>query len=127
VLLVAYDLPYPEPLNRLRPIDTAFGVALLLTPPRGASGGAPAGVSLGVSRRVLAELRVAISATGEASRCADPGLEALRRGNPAARSLPLFVRLACGSAGRIRLELSRGLLDVEVVPCGASGGRVDQC
>jgi hypothetical protein len=123
VLLVAYDLPYPEPLNRLRPIDRAFGVALLLTPPRGASGGAPASVS----GRVLAELRVAISAAGEPSRCADPGLEALRRGNPAARSLPLLVRLACGSAGRIRLDLSRGLLDVEVVSCGASGERADQC
>jgi hypothetical protein len=127
VLLVAYDLPYPEPLNRLRPIDTAFGVALLLTPARRMSGGAPGDAPLGVSGRVLAELRVAISPAGGASRCADPGLEALRRGNPAARSLPLLVRLACGSAGRIRLELSRGLLDVEVVSCGALGEGAARC
>jgi hypothetical protein len=128
VLLVAYDLPYPEPLNRLRPVETGFGVALLLTPPRGgASGEAAGGVPGDVSGRAAAELRVAIGGAGEPSRCTDPGLEALRRGNPAARSLPLLVQLACGSTGRIRLELSRGLLDVELVSCGAFGERAARC
>jgi hypothetical protein len=119
VLLVAYDLPYPDPLNRLRPIDTGFGVALLLTPSPDGSEHTPG--------RAPAELRVAISAAGELSRCADPDLEALRRGNPAARSLPLLARLAGGSPGRIRLELGRGRLDVEVVSCGALVEREGPC
>jgi hypothetical protein len=100
VLLVAYDLPYPAPLDRVRPIDAGFGVALVLAPPGHA----------------VPELRIAVGAGGAVSRCADQALEALRRGNPAARSLPLLVVLAGRSAGRVRLDLSRGGLDVEVAP-----------
>jgi hypothetical protein len=53
----------------------------------------------------------------DVSTCADAGLEALRRGNPAARSLPLLTRLAARSGGTIILPLSHGVLDVAVVPC----------
>jgi hypothetical protein len=105
VLLIAYDVPYPEPLNSVRQITSSFGVAFVLTP-------AP-------SRRTLAELHITMStaATGEARCCTDDGLEALRRGNPAARSLPLLVALATRSAATIRLDFGHSALDVAVVPC----------
>jgi hypothetical protein len=103
ILLVAYDLPYPDPLDRARHIDAGFGVAFVLTPAS--------------SRHALTELRMTVTAGGAASDCADHGLEALRRGNPAARSLPLLVMLARRSRGNVRLDLSHGTLDVGVVPC----------
>jgi hypothetical protein len=103
VLLVAYDLPYPDPLHDARRIVAGFGVAFMLRP-------AP-------SHRALAELRIAVSPRGAVSGCANDDLEALRRGNPAARSLPLLTVLAGRSAGAVQLGLSHGVLDVEVVPC----------
>jgi hypothetical protein len=115
VLLVAYDLPYPDPLHAARRIDAGFGVACVVRPEP--------------SDDALATLRITPVARGEAcagsnvsagldvSTCADAGLEALRRGNPAARSLPLLTRLAARSGGTIILPLSHGVLDVAVVPC----------
>jgi hypothetical protein len=108
ILLVAYDLPYPEPLDQMRHINAGFGVALVLRPL--ASRGEP-------SHGALAELRLAITAGGVASGCEDLGLEALRRGNPTARSLPLLVMLAKRATGQVRLDLSRGGLEIEVAPC----------
>jgi len=104
-LLVAYDLPYPEPLHAVRSIGASFGTALVLSP--------------GPSDRAHAELRLRMTATSAAGGtvCSDQGLEALRRGNPAARSLPLLVMLASRAAGSIRLDLSQGSLDVELLPC----------
>jgi hypothetical protein len=96
-LLVAYDLPYPEPLNSARRIEASFAVALVLNP-------APS------DRPVTLDLRIGVA--GDATRCRDPGLEALRRGNPAARSLPLLALLAGGSAGCVRLELPHAALEV---------------
>ena len=105
VLLIAYDLPYPEPLDSARRIAGSFGVAFVLSPER--------------SDRALAELHISIAAppAGEASRCADHGLEGLRRGNPAARSLPLLAALAARSTERVHLDLSHGALEIGVVPC----------
>jgi hypothetical protein len=102
-LLVAYDIPYPHPLDGARPIGGSFGVAFVLSP--------------GPSDRALAVLHLRLAAYDEPSRCSDPGLEALRRGNPAARSLPLLAVLAGALAGNIRLDLGRGALEVEVGPC----------
>jgi hypothetical protein len=128
VLLVAYDLPYPYPLDRVRHIEAAFGVAFVLRPPQ--SDGAPpdgtpanraasdrAPLDPAPPGRALAEFHMRVKAGNDAPGCADHGLEALRRSNPAARSLPLLVMLANRTAGRVQLELSRGSLDVEVVPC----------
>jgi len=105
ILLVAYDLPYPEPHDSARRIETSFGVGFVVS---------PAG-----SDRALAELTVRMTSTPseQASRCADYGLEAVRRGNPAARCLPLLAMLAARWTGRIRLDLSRGTLEIDVVPC----------
>ncbi|MEA2790451.1 MAG: hypothetical protein QOG73_2857, partial [Acetobacteraceae bacterium] len=112
-LLVAYDLPYPHPLDGPRRIDSTFGAALVLS-------SAP-------SDRALAALQLRLnpgiaspsiaSPCNGASVCSDRGLEALRRGNPAARSLPLLAVLAGSSTGCVRLDLSHGAVDVEVAPC----------
>ncbi len=105
VLLVAYDLPYPEPLHGVRPIAASFGVALVLSPAR--------------SERSLAELRIATTplSADEATECGGHRLEWLRRGNPAARSLPLLEALAASRGGLVRLQLVRGGLGVGVTPC----------
>lgn len=104
ILLVAYDLPYPQPLETVRPIGGSFGAAIVL--------------SAAPSHRALAELLIRTAdPDGDPTGCADRGLETLRRGNPAARSLPLLIALARRSAASIRLDLSRGAVDVRVEPC----------
>jgi hypothetical protein len=99
VTLIAYDVPYPEPLHAARPIVSAFGMALVLTPRR--------------TERVLASLTLTTTdAVSPATTMMDPELERLRLGNPAARALPLLAAIARGDAGTIRL----GGLDIEVAP-----------
>lgn len=84
--LIAYDLPYPDPLSKVRPIAGSFGTALVLTP-------APTG-------RCLACLDIDVTRGEEpATRMAEVGLEALRTGNPTARALPLLAALARVCAG----------------------------
>jgi hypothetical protein len=103
ILLVAYDLPYPDPLDHPRHIEAGFGVAFVLLPTP--------------SQGALAEVRMAVSPAGDVTSCADPVLEALRRTNPAARSLPLLAALAARSHATVRLDLPHGTLDVAVSPC----------
>ncbi len=104
VLLVAYDAPYPPPLDVLYPMIGPFGVALLLAPE-------PRPASLGSLAIELAE------AIAEAP-LADQALERLRRGVAAARSLPLLAALARGERSRAHLAyLPETSLAVEVAPC----------
>jgi hypothetical protein len=82
VLLVACDMPLPPPLAAIEQVAGPFAVAMLVTP-----------------RRFI-EDQPSISAS-LCSKCAedsldDRQLEALRVGNPAARSLPL-LRALCAS------------------------------
>ena len=89
VLLIAYDAPYPEPLNAKRPMPSAMGIALALTPQKSA----------------LSLARIQISLTDAApDTLAEPLLEALRRAIPAARGLPLLQALASGRAGTVVLD-----------------------
>ncbi len=98
VILVAYDAPYPEPLNAVRPMPDAFGVALALSAGQGP--GTP--VTLGITREAPTELR-------------DPLLEAMRVAIPSARSLALLELLAKGGPGRVAIEyLDAMALAVEV-------------
>jgi len=83
VLLVAVDVPYPEPLHRLRPLPGAAGVALVLAP-----ADAP-----GALARIALEL-VDSTRAGPLSACADAGLDALRSAIPAAAALPLLEAIA---------------------------------
>jgi Beta-ketoacyl synthase, N-terminal domain len=89
VLLVACDVPYPQPLHALRPIDDVMAIALVLAP-ASASGRA---------------LHIEVT-PGDApiTRCADAAFEALRVGTPAARALPLLQALIAEAPGRVVLE-----------------------
>jgi hypothetical protein len=94
VLLVACDVPYPEPLHALRPLPDTMAVALLLAPRR--SHAAPA-------------LRIELCATAStATPCTDAGLETLRREIPAARALPLLAALAANTAARMVVDAADG-------------------
>ena len=83
VLLVALDVPYPEPLHRLRPLPGAAGTALVLAPPDAA--GALDRIAIGL---------VDATRAGPLSPCAEPGLESLRSQVPAAAGLPLLEAVA---------------------------------
>jgi hypothetical protein len=91
VLLVACDVPYPEPLHTLRPLVDSFATALVLAPADGSPAHAP---------------RLHVRSLGEtaATPCSHPALEALRLGNPAARALPLLQALAGGAAAMVVVE-----------------------
>jgi hypothetical protein len=79
VLLVAYDTPYPEPLNGTRPISDQFAVGILLSP--AATHNSMAGMTLNLDKSAPSVMD-------------NPALESVRRGIPAARSLPLLQALA---------------------------------
>ncbi len=101
-LLVAYDHPAPAPLDRIRPMSAPFAAALVLTPNR------PNGA--------LARLWMALGRSEETT-LAD-GLEQLRRGNPAARALPLLGAIARGEAAGVTLPYLDGTaLEVRCEPC----------
>ena len=102
VLLVAYDVPAPEPLHQKRPLSCSFGVAMVLTP------------NPGYGHRIDLHL---LDAQASESRMQDPALEALRVGNPAARALPLLQLLAQRRAGAVTLPGSgHSRLRISVAP-----------
>jgi hypothetical protein len=104
VLLVASDIPYPHPLDALRPSPDAFGLALLLAP---ASSPAPGLGMLTLPTDPLAPRAL--------TPCDGPGLEAVRAGVPAARGLPLLQALARGVRQAVVLEgFEGGTLTVDL-------------
>jgi Beta-ketoacyl synthase, N-terminal domain len=88
VLLVACDVPYPEPLHGVRPITDVFAVALVLAP-KGQAGRA---------------LHIDVVAQADATRCDSDALEAVCQGIPAARALPLLQALAADQPSMIVIE-----------------------
>jgi hypothetical protein len=96
VALVAYDVPYPDPLNSVRTISAVFGAGLILAPR--ATGASFAQIDLELRRKEHPE---------SAMECA--ALDALRRGTPAARSLPLLAGLAQDARGTLTLDYVPGL------------------
>lgn len=101
VTVISYDLPYPAPLDAIRPIQAIFGVALVLTPEPGP--------------RSLASLSMRLcQGNASGTMLADPGLEALRRANPAARGLPLLAAIA-GGGGTVGIEgIAGAVVEVEI-------------
>lgn len=103
VLLVACDVPYPEPLHRVRPVADVFAAAFVLQPPSMAAG-AP-----------RAALRWLGASAGAPTPCATAALESLRRAVPAARTLPLLEALAAGASRTVTIEGPSGsALQLEV-------------
>lgn len=106
VLLVAYDMAVPAPLDEARPITTGFAVALVLLP-------LPSDGSLVDMHLCLEEAR-----RDEPTNLQDPALERLRLDNPAARALPLLTAFAKGGNRTVRLDLLHDQqLVVETTPC----------
>lgn len=105
VALIAYDHPYPEPMHTVRPITAAFGMALILTPRQ--------------SEISLAAIEADfISGKMDETQMKDAGLEALRRGVPAARGLPLLSALASGKSTQISIAyFDNNHLNIRVTPC----------
>jgi Beta-ketoacyl synthase, N-terminal domain len=105
VVLIAYDHPYPEPLNAVRPITAAFGMALVLTPRQ--------------TEKSFASIEVNfVSGKTQETTMQSAGLEALRRGIPAARALPLLAALAIGKPAQISIAyLEDNHLNIRVTPC----------
>jgi hypothetical protein len=98
VVLIAYDAPYPEPLQSTRPIPDGFAVALVLASPTSSRG----------------ELITVEASVDTRTFLADPALETLRGSIPAARALPLLALLAAGRPGKAVIEYLEGLtLSVE--------------
>jgi len=145
VLLVACDVPYPEPLHTLRPVADVFAVALVLGPPAAAGAGLHAGALAGaltgtvigavtgtvagaVSGAVsgaVTSVQLELSSVGQDSlavttTCTEPALEALRQDIPAARALPLLVALA-----RAQAQGAAGAAEIRVVMQGAPGQALD--
>lgn len=105
VLLVVYDLPGPEPLASVCPIDAAFGAALVLAPDTGETACAALGI----------EIASGAGAVGDDSRC----------GNPAARCRPLLDALAHGQSASLEYTLGRSVLRLRVEPAGATTRAAD--
>ena len=106
VALIAYDMPYPEPLHAVRPIPDAFGVALVLAPQAGA--GALASLDIALNQGTVCA----------PSRMDAAALEALRASIPAARSLPLLAALARGRPDEVVLDyLAGSSVRIDVNPC----------
>jgi len=108
VLLVACDMPYPEPLHALRPLPDVFAFALLLVP-----------------QSAAAPWRLSVALTGAAApaRCDGVGLERLRLAIPAARALPLLQALAREQSASMVIEAGGLDLALQVQPRGMSNAR----
>lgn len=114
-LLIAYDAEYPEPLRAVRPVDDAFGVALVLAPLAERDAPQPG----------LAHIEAQLT-DAPATKLASPELEALRASNPAARALPLLEAIAQRRAAsvvidylpetRVRIDLSFPSAPTEPAP-----------
>lgn len=94
VALIAYDLPYPQPLASVRPIGDAFAVALVL--------------SAQAQPHSLARVQLSLEATTPTP-CSTQALEALRHSIPAARALPLLEGMA-----RLHSEAGTGPMRIVV-------------
>ena len=104
VLLVACDLPYPEPLNAVRTVSDVFAVAIVLGPPLPGC---------------IAQLTLAVVPQAPASACSDVALNDVQRTIPAARALPLLQALARGQQTVLLLEALPGMsLQLSVASAG---------
>ena len=108
VLLVVYDMPPPPALYPFRPMQTAFATAFILSHEK--------------AENLNAIIEIELSDDTKLSQMNDSGLEELRTGNPAARSLPLLQLLATDgltdTLATVHLPYShRQSLKIALSPC----------
>ena len=104
VLLVAYDMPPPPALYPFRPMQAAFATAFVLTHEE--------------AEHLNAIIEIELSDDTKLSQINDSGLEELRTGNPAARSLPLLQLLATEKSATVHLPYPHGQsLKIALSPC----------
>jgi hypothetical protein len=105
VLLVAYDLPSPEPLRKLSLVSRPFAAALLLAPVRAGNMGMRLGIEL---------------ADGQTNPASAAWPEMLPRDlstNPAAQALMVLTAAAKSRGGRTELQyLQESHVAVEISP-----------
>lgn len=89
VVLVAYDAPYPEPLQTCRPVADAFALALVLSPHE--------------TGKALARMTLTLG-PATATRMSDAALESMRLSIPSARALPLLEAIARQHEGTVVLD-----------------------
>ncbi len=105
VLLCAYDLPMPAPLDTLRPTTATFAAALVLRPEE-----------VGATPRAVLDLRYLATPAAEPPPAS--GLDALATENPAARALPLLRALAARRAALLHLPMHDDAhLELRLAPC----------
>lgn len=102
VLLINYDLPYPQPLASHCPVVAPFASALLLSH------------QPGPHSQFSLNVKLASAAT---STMEHAELEALRRGNPAAQLLPLLQALARGKGSCCLPYSEQQQICIEVAAC----------
>jgi hypothetical protein len=100
VLLVAFDLPYPEPLSQLRQIGYGFAAALVLAPT--------------AEKNSLLKLEIEFSAQPAPS--VKSSIPELLNDNPAAQSWPLLEALAQRNQSTIYLPYTE--TDHLAIKCG---------
>lgn len=88
-ILIAVDTAYPEPLNHVRPIPDALGIAMVFSPTK--------------TEHSIAKLNIQLS-SAETSTLSIQQLEMLRTAVPAARGLPLLAAIAQGETKTINLD-----------------------
>ncbi len=105
VVLVAFDAPYPSPLQEKRPIRDALGLALIMAPAS--------------SAQAIAHIDINTEdATQPPTEMTSPVLESLRGEIPAARGLPLLAALMQSEPTRVVFKaMGSQSLIVGVEPC----------
>lgn len=88
-ILIAADTAYPEPLNHVRPIPDALGIAMVFSPTK--------------TEHSIAKVDIHLSNAG-ASTLSIQELESLRKAIPAARGLPLLAAIAQSQTKTINLD-----------------------
>jgi hypothetical protein len=102
VIVISYDLPYPEPLASQCPIVAPFASALLFTP----------------QPHQDSQFTLRFTLTAAASSTMDnTELERLRQGNPAAQILPLLQTIAAGTGCCYLPYSEQQQLCIEVEAC----------
>lgn len=104
-LLVCHDVTMPHPLNKLVNMISDFGVGLVLT------------CKQQETSIVSIELEV-VSGSIKLDKVDNQQIDEIRRGNEAARCLPLLVQIAKNKTGKVTLPYNKEQnLQITVKPC----------